>query len=112
MPVSLEAVELSLWWILLYTFFVCWRPLSNPPSPTNLALAILVIPVIRFQATFSAFQDWSTCRVMNSILCLLPSQCVVLREGETIKIPASELVVGDVVVLSVGNKVPADMCFI
>ena len=49
---------------------------------------------------------------MNSILCLLPSQCVVLREGEAIKMPASELVVGDVVVLSVGNKVPADMCFI
>ena len=46
---------------------------------------------------------------MNFILCFLPSQCVVLREAETIKMQASELVVGDVVVLSVGNKVPADM---
>ena len=45
---------------------------------------------------------------MKSILCLLPSQYIVLREGETIKMPASELV-GDVVVLSVGNRVPADM---
>ena len=46
---------------------------------------------------------------MNSILGLLPSECIVLREGESIKMPTSELVVGDVVLISIGNKVPADM---
>jgi len=99
----------SILWVGVIIFFVCWRPLSNPPSATNLALSILVILVILLQATFSAFQDWSTSRVMNSILDLLPSECVVIREGETNKMPASELVSGDVVLLSVGNKVPADM---
>jgi sodium/potassium-transporting ATPase subunit alpha len=99
----------SILWVGVVIFFICWRPLSTPPSPTNLALAILVILVIFLQASFSAFQDWSTGRVMNSILGLLPSECVALREGETIKMPASELVVGDIVVLSVGKKVPADI---
>ncbi|RDB19722.1 Sodium/potassium-transporting ATPase subunit alpha [Hypsizygus marmoreus] len=99
----------SILWVGVIVFFICWRPLSNPPSPTNLALAILLILVILFQATFSAFQDWSTGRVMNSILDLLPAECVVIRDGETIRMPASDLVVGDVVKLSVGNKVPADM---
>ncbi len=34
---------------------------------------------------------------------------VVFRDGEPLKIPAEQLVVGDVVVLSAGNAVPADM---
>ncbi|KAG6815866.1 hypothetical protein H0H87_010656 [Tephrocybe sp. NHM501043] len=99
----------SILWAGVVIFFICWQPLSNPPSPTNLALAILTLMVILSQASFSAFQDWSTGRVMNSILDLLPSECVVIREGKTTKMPASELAVGDVVLLSVGNKVPADM---
>ncbi|KAG6841610.1 hypothetical protein C0991_009035 [Blastosporella zonata] len=99
----------SILWAGVVIFFICWKPLSNPPSPTNLALSILTLMVILSQASFSAFQDWSTGRVMNSILDLLPSECVVVRDGKTTRMPASELVVGDLVVLSVGNKVPADM---
>ena len=34
----------SVLWVGVIIFFVCWRPLSNPPSPTNLALAIVVRP--------------------------------------------------------------------
>ncbi|KAG6816182.1 hypothetical protein H0H87_008056 [Tephrocybe sp. NHM501043] len=99
----------SILWVGVIIFFICWRPLSDPPSPTNLALAIVVILVILSQAAFSGFQDWSTGRIMNSILDLLPSECVVIREGQTSRIPVSELATGDVVMLSVGNKVPADI---
>ncbi|GAN08898.1 Na/K ATPase alpha 1 subunit [Mucor ambiguus] len=106
----------SVLWIGVITFFLCWMPLSTPPiapggspSVVNLALAILVIIVIFFQASFSAFQDWSTSRVMKSILNLLPSECFVLRDGDVKKMPASKLVVGDVVQIKLGNKVPADL---
>ncbi|KAG6888713.1 hypothetical protein C0992_007722 [Termitomyces sp. T32_za158] len=99
----------SILWVGVIVFFLCWRPLSNPPSPTNLALAILLIIVNLIHAAFSTFQDWSTSRIMNSILDLLPSECIVIREGKTMKISASELAVGDIVRLHVGNKVPADI---
>ncbi|CAL5868424.1 uncharacterized protein PFLUO_LOCUS2649 [Penicillium psychrofluorescens] len=99
----------SVLWVGVVIFFICWKPLSNPPSPTNLAMAILVIIVITLQASFSAFQDWSTKRVMNSILDLLPSEALVWREGKQIRLPATELVAGDIVQIAVGNKVPADM---
>lgn len=45
----------SVLWVGVVIFFICWRPLSNPPSPTNLALGILVIIVSVLQAGFSAF---------------------------------------------------------
>ncbi|KAL1979211.1 hypothetical protein VTN96DRAFT_6503 [Rasamsonia emersonii] len=99
----------SVLWVGVVVFFICWQPLSNPPSVTNLALAILVLIVIALQAGFSAFQDWSTKRVMNSILDLLPSEALVLRDGQLVKVPASDLVAGDIVHISIGNKVPADM---
>ncbi|KAM4057168.1 E1-E2 ATPase domain-containing protein [Hirsutella rhossiliensis] len=99
----------SVLWIGVIIFFICWRPLSHPPSATNLALAILVIIVILLQAGFSAFQDWSTQRTMKSITDLLPSEALVLREGQLKKMPAIELVAGDIVHLQIGNKVPADL---
>ncbi|PNY23564.1 Sodium/potassium-transporting ATPase subunit alpha-2 [Tolypocladium capitatum] len=99
----------SVLWIGVIIFFICWRPLSDPPSATNLALAILVIIVILLQAGFAAFQDWSTQRTMKSITDLLPSEALVLREGRLQKMPATELVAGDMVHLHIGNKVPADL---
>jgi sodium/potassium-transporting ATPase subunit alpha len=46
---------------------------------------------------------------MNSILNLLPSECLVLRSGVPTKMTASNLVIGDIVQIKLGNKVPADL---
>ncbi|KAE8152586.1 hypothetical protein BDV25DRAFT_61789 [Aspergillus avenaceus] len=99
----------SVLWVGVIIFFICWRPLSNPPSVPSLAMAILIIIVIVLQAGFSAFQDWSTKHVMNSILNLLPSEALVLRDGKQIRVPSTDLVVGDVVYIAIGSKVPADI---
>ncbi|KAF9147745.1 hypothetical protein BG015_010577 [Linnemannia schmuckeri] len=100
----------SVLWIGVITFFVCWAPVLQPePIPTNLALAVLVIFVIFLQASFSAFQDYSTAKVMSSIMDMIPADCMVIRDGQLVKVPASTLVVGDRVSLSLGNKVPADL---
>ncbi|KAF8957883.1 hypothetical protein BDZ97DRAFT_1669215 [Flammula alnicola] len=99
----------SILWIGVIVFFLCWKTLSSPPNITNLALAIVIIFVILLQAGFSGFQDWSTSRIMNSILNLLPSECIIICDGESVKIGAKDLVVDDIMLLSVWNKVPADM---
>lgn len=99
----------SVLWIGVIIFFLCWRPLGNPPAPYNLGLAILVLIVIFLQAGFSCFQDWSTKRTMQSILDLLPSDALVLRDGDWTKLPSTDIVAGDIVRIHIGNKVPADM---
>lgn len=100
----------SVLWIGVIIFFICWRPLGDPnPAAYNLGLAILVLIVILLQAAFSAFQDWSTGKTMNAILDLLPADAYVIRNGQTVKIPSTDLVVGDIVKISIGNKTPADM---
>lgn len=97
----------SVLWVGVVIFFICWKPLTD--EVYNLGLAVLVIIVIVLQALFSAFQDWSTGRTMNAILDLLPAEALVVRNGAATKVSSVDLVVGDIVKISIGNKVPADM---
>jgi len=86
------------------------KPLGNPnPNPSNLALAVVLLIVLILQAIFNAWQDFSTSRVMASIKGMLPSDILVLRDSERLKLPAKDLVPGDLVTFGMGEKVPADM---
>ncbi|KAG9319520.1 hypothetical protein KVV02_001854 [Mortierella alpina] len=100
----------ALLWLCVITLFIFRQStLSKTPSETNLALAILLIFVVLLQVSFSLFQDYYAANAMISVLNLIPRECCVCRDGHYIKILASNLVVGDRVSLSLGNKVPADM---
>ena len=46
---------------------------------------------------------------MKSIKNMMPSSATVIRNGTEQKIPVEEVVIGDLVLLSYGNKVPADV---
>ncbi|KAH8826911.1 hypothetical protein DL96DRAFT_1669665 [Flagelloscypha sp. PMI_526] len=90
--------------------FIAWRPLGDPnPSMANLALAVVLLIVIVIQAVFNLWQDYTTGLVMASITNMLPSEVTVIRNGEISKVVATELVIGDLVKISLGCKVPADI---
>ena len=83
--------------------------MGEPSQASNLALGVVLIIVVFVQAIFNAWQDFSTSRVMASIKGMLPSDVLVLRDGGQTKVPAKELVPGDLVTISMGEKVPADL---
>ena len=92
--------------------FICWKPLGQPPTQANLALAIVLLAVFVIQALFNAWQDWSSSRVMNSITTMLPDGCIILRDGNQVQLMASEIVPGDILFIKAGNKLPADVRFV
>lgn len=65
--------------------------------------------VIIVSATFYAVVDWNASRVMKSIKSLIAEDAIVIRDGKQQTVPATDLVVGDLVILSMGDRVPADM---
>lgn len=75
----------------------------------NLALAIVLVAVFFIQAAFNAWQDWSSSRVMASITAMLPENCLLVRNGVQMSVPASDIVPGDLVFIKSGNKLPADV---
>ena len=93
--------------------FISWKPLGEPdPSPSNLALAIVLAVVFVIQALFNAWQDWSSSQVMNSITGMLPDSCLLLRDGNQVTVMAPEVVPGDILFVKAGNKLPADVRFV
>jgi len=91
------------------TLFTFTEPLGQPPAVANLALAVTLVVIILLQALFTAYQDWSSSRIMKSINKMLPQEAVVIRDGKQSQVAGSTLVKGDVVILTQGNKIPADL---
>ncbi|KIN98259.1 hypothetical protein M404DRAFT_968279 [Pisolithus tinctorius Marx 270] len=86
-----------------------YKPLGQPPLVFNLGVATLLMIVIIVSATFYALVDWNASRIMKSIKSLIAEEASVIREGKQQLVPANDIVVGDIVVLSTGERVPADL---
>lgn len=92
--------------------FIAWKPLGKPPAIANLALAIVLVIVWVAQASFSFWQDWSSSRVMASITGMLPERCIVVRDGSQQEIDGRDIVPGDLLRITLGSKLPADVRFV
>lgn len=78
------------------------------PGKGNLYIAIALFGVVILNATFTFIQEYQTEQIMASFRQLIPPVAKVMRDGEIKEILASELVVGDVIFIEEGDKVPAD----
>jgi len=96
-------------WFAVIVCILAWKPIGNPPDPTNLGLGLSLVLVIFAHASLTAYQDWASSKVMRSALKIMPQEVQVCRDGQDKSIPADQLVVGDVVYLNYGNKVAADI---
>jgi Ca2+-transporting ATPase len=54
------------------------------------------------------YQEKKTEKALNALKDLASPRALVIRNGETIRIPAREVVIGDIVVLQEGDRIPAD----
>ncbi|HEY3361794.1 MAG TPA: cation-transporting P-type ATPase, partial [Methanosarcina sp.] len=78
------------------------------PGQGNLYIGIALVGVVILNGTFTFIQEYQAEKTMESFRQLLPPHARVLREGKVKDILASELVVGDIILLEEGDKVPAD----
>ncbi|CAF0812430.1 unnamed protein product [Brachionus calyciflorus] len=99
----------ALLWIATILCILVYKPLSDPANPAYLITALVILLVIFFQSFFISFQDWSSYNTMKSIQNLSENLATVIRDGLTKKIPSTDLVIGDIVLLNSNSKVPADI---
>src|SRR5271166_2157347 len=72
-------------------------------------VGIAVLLVILLNAVFAFAQELQAERAVEALARYMPQHIRVLRDGEPVVIEATGLVVGDVVLLEEGDRVPADM---
>jgi len=74
----------------------------------RLALGLIIWGVVVVNAGFSFWQEYRAERAIAALKRILPAYARVLRAGQETKVPASEIVPGDVLVLAEGDNIPAD----
>ncbi|KAF7305091.1 Calcium ATPase transmembrane domain M-containing protein [Mycena kentingensis (nom. inval.)] len=100
----------ALIWVAFIVTILSYQPLGRPHPPVfNLGVAVLLILVILFSSLFYALVDFHASNIMKSIKTLIAEDARVTRDGKAQTINARDVVVGDLVHLSMGDRVPADV---
>lgn len=71
--------------------------------------AIAILFIILVDLILGTYQEWKANKNVEALTKLIEVKTKVLRNGIAKEIDASELVVGDIVILSSGDKISADM---
>ncbi|NWI61679.1 ATP4A ATPase, partial [Calyptomena viridis] len=74
-----------------------------------LYLAIALMAVVIVTGCFGYYQEFKSTNIIASFKNLVPQQATVIRDGEKLQINVTELVVGDLVEIKGGDRVPADL---
>ena len=71
--------------------------------------AYFIFAVLILNAVIGTIQEFSAERAASALKKMVPSYAYVVRDNKVVKINSAELVVGDLVKLVSGDKVPADI---
>jgi len=74
--------------------------------------AVTIIAIVVVNAILGFVQEYRTERTMEALKGLAAPSAKVLRNGNTVSIPAEQIVPGDVIIVEAGDRVPADAILI
>ncbi|KAG6918869.1 hypothetical protein DXG01_010933 [Tephrocybe rancida] len=77
--------------------------MGNIDDAVSITVAVLIVLTVGF------VQERRSEKSLEALNKLVPHHCHVLREGETKHVIANELVPGDIVTFSTGDRIPADI---
>ena len=80
--------------------------LTNPPSYANILVIVVLISVSTLLEFFEVFQSNKAAEKLKR---LVETKATVLRQGKEERIPLRDLTIGDIVILSAGDIIPADL---
>lgn len=75
----------------------------------QIILAGVLVFVIFVTGLYSFSQQQSSSELFKMFRSLIPQATVVIRDGKQVKVPADQLVLGDVVLCKGGERIPADV---
>jgi len=70
---------------------------------------VVIIAIVLLNALTGFIQEFRTARAMAALKQMTTANAQVMRDGERLTMPATEIVPGDIVLLEAGNLIPADL---
>ncbi|HVR28884.1 MAG TPA: cation-translocating P-type ATPase [Thermoanaerobaculia bacterium] len=74
----------------------------------HLVEAITILVIVLFAVVLGFIQEYRAERAIEALQRMAAPNATVLRDGEEVKIPARDLVPGDLVLIAAGDRCPAD----
>ena len=102
-------------------WLISWRQINNPIgwlliSAGALAVglqkitdSLVVFGAVIVNAIIGFIQEYRAGKAIEALAAMIPEFTTALRDGQSISVPAENLVPGDLVTLQSGDKVPADL---
>ncbi|MBN3322248.1 AT1A2 ATPase, partial [Atractosteus spatula] len=95
--------------ILCFLAYSIQAAMEDEPANDNLYLGVVLAAVVIITGCFSYYQEAKSSRIMDSFKNMVPQQALVIRDGEKLQINAEEVVLGDLVEIKGGDRIPADL---
>ena len=96
--------SLILWIAAGLAFLADW----SDPGQGMAKIGYAIVVVIVVSGSFSFWQEYRVEEMISALRNLLPPQAQVMRAGKARRVPAVQLVPGDIVFLEPGDNIPAD----
>jgi sodium/potassium-transporting ATPase subunit alpha len=94
--------------LLWIAAFLSFLSEYHHPGEGMLTLGAAIIAVIFINAVFTFIQEYRAEKALEALKKLLPFYVKAMRDGKEKEVHAREVVPGDVILLSEGDKIPAD----
>ncbi|PKU38869.1 sodium potassium-transporting atpase subunit hypothetical protein [Limosa lapponica baueri] len=95
--------------ILCFLAYGIQSAMEEEPNNDNLYLGVVLAAVVIITGCFSYYQEAKSSKIMESFKNMVPQQALVVRNGEKMSINAEGVVVGDLVEVKGGDRIPADL---
>lgn len=97
-----NSILLGISFILVYTDII----LPEHPSPANI---IVIAALIIISTLLEFIEVYRSNNAAEKLKELVETTSTVIRNGKKVKIPVKEVTMGDIVILSAGDMIPADI---
>ena len=88
--------------VLIYTDIIL-------PSTPNYANIIVILILVIASTILEFFEEYRSNKAAEKLKEMVATTSTVIRDGKEIQIPIKEITIGDVVLLSAGSMIPADL---
>ena len=97
-----NSILIGISFLLIYTDVI----LPENPSFANILVIILLVTV---STLLEFFEEYRSNKAAEKLKELVATTTTVLRDGKKVNLPMKEITIGDIVVLSAGDMIPADL---
>jgi len=114
-PNQLQAVRKTPWYrVLLRQFMDVLIVILLIAAVISMAIgefgdAWTILAIVILNGILGFLQEWKAEKALAALQRMLAPRCKVLRDGQASEIDARQLVPGDIVLLEIGDRVPADL---